>query len=82
MYKMVYKCLSDGELCYKAIPKFDEYGYLIPESNKKVLELFSGKIGDHILESAWDKCLDCSRCTNKGETWGTLRCENGIIEKL
>lgn len=52
MYKMVYKCLSDGELCDKAIPKFDENGCLIPESNKKVLELFSGKIGDHILESA------------------------------
>ena len=54
-----YKCFYDGRECKNAIPKFDENGYLIPESNEVIKEKYSKGISEHIINDSWDKCDKC-----------------------
>ena len=71
--KMVYKCQYDGSVCDKAIPKFDDEGYLIPESNKELFEKYHNKIADRFLEDGWDICDNCKRNHSMGGVcYGTL----------
>jgi len=59
--KAYYSCYYDGNECEKAIPKFNDEGYLIPESNKEIKKKYSHIISEHTLEEGWDICDNCPR---------------------
>lgn len=80
--KLVYTCSYDGNLCDKVIPKFDEEGCLIPESNKELFEKYGKIINRDELERSWDICDNCSRNhTISGVNSGKLKCEGFSIDK-
>ena len=79
--RMVYICSHDGNICDMTKPKFDEEGYLIPESSKNLLE--SGAITeDDRFELGWDICEKCPRNYSLGHPYGKLKCETCNIEKV
>ena len=39
--RVYYSCYYDGKECKNAIPKFDDKGNLIPESNDKIKEKYT-----------------------------------------
>lgn len=80
--RLVYVCSYDRNICEKAIPKIDENGYLIPESNKELLDKYGDQVDSNILESAWDICDRCSRNLSLGYPHGMLRCEQRTIRQI
>ncbi len=79
--RLVYVCSYDGNICEKAIPKIDEDGYLIPESNKELLDKYRDQVDSNILEGAWDICEGCHRNLSVGYPCGILKCEQRTIGK-
>lgn len=79
--KLVYTCSYDGNLCDKVIPKFDEEGCLIPESNKELFEKYGHVVAHDILERGWDICDKCPRNFSMGHPYGKLKCEGFSIDK-
>ena len=61
MTQAYYSCRYDGKDCDKAIPKFDDKGYLIPESNEKIKEKYGNMVAPFVLNESWDVCDDCKR---------------------
>ena len=59
--RVYYSCHYDGRECDKAIPKFNEKGVLIPESNKRIKKEYKGIISETTLDNSWDACDDCPR---------------------
>lgn len=59
--KAVYNCHYDGNQCEYAVPKFDENGYLIPESNEQLENNYSNVYSQQTIDRSWDKCLRCPR---------------------
>ena len=59
--KVIYNCHYDGKQCEYAVPKFDENGYLIPESNEQLKTTYPNIFSQHIIDRSWDKCLRCQR---------------------
>ena len=78
--KMVYACIYDGKLCEQVIPKFDDDGYLIPESNKELFEKYGHTVTSDVLESGWDICDNCPRNFSMGHPYGKLKCEGFSID--
>lgn len=68
-----YDCRYDGSECNKVVPKFDDDGYEIPQSNSEILQKYDGIISKHVLDNAWDVCDNCERnCTIDGTCFGRL----------
>lgn len=59
--RVFYNCYYDGKECDKTIPKFDEKGYLIPESNLYITARYKGLISESCLKCSWDICDKCER---------------------
>lgn len=58
--RLIYVCSYDKSICEKVIPKIDENGYIIPESNKNLLYKYGSQVDSNILECGWDICDECS----------------------
>lgn len=68
-----YICHYDGKECGKAIPKFDDKGYLIPEPNEKIKEQYGNVVAPLTLDRGWDVCDKCDRNYSLGMCYGKLQ---------
>lgn len=72
--RVYYSCYYDGKECKNAIPKFDDKGNLIPESNDKIKEKYGHFIAESYLNKCWDVCDKCDRnYTIGGCCYGRLK---------
>ena len=73
MIQAIYDCKYDGNKC-PIVPKFDEKGFLIPESNEKLKSEYGKIFAKECIENSWDACMKCDRnFTISGTCRGMLK---------